>query len=389
MSEALAPVQVITAEAVPKPEAVSPEKATHLGSRVVAEIIDISWLSNAEKDKPFVPNFEKLFDGLDKYTGVLSNADSRLRLLQDASPTTLLEGFDELHALMTPEEVHATLDRPAVVGRNIKNSRNNSPAEHVTSQIFIDPSDREEFIGYVHQKLGEVRDVDMAADVISFAVLNLHMYPDGNGRTARLLHFLAKEGYDGSEEAKQHIKDFAMPRDAVEGPRPISFNVENVLKQALLDGLVDKTQQKEIRQKFELAAAIDDKYDSKQISASILGNSLSGINDENLRNRLVKVLQQSDFGDAAMENIIEDTEKNSDFSTIDTFMRLGSITDVQAVQIINTDRQTRLAYMKQVIDIAAGGKVAVTNKYTGEVEEIGADGLTMSTEWQAKYLAVA
>ena len=172
----------------------------------------------------------------------------------------------------------------------------------------------------------------------------------------------------------------------------MSFNVEGVLKEVLLDEVLaerGKLEQEPVK-KFENATSFKDQYNGSNISPSILEAHLRGVTDEDLKKRLVKTVQQSGFGRVAMDRVMATSDEVfQGYDTLDVYARLASIDDTKAREIIDIDREVRKRYMQRVIDIAAGGEVSFTNKFTGKPDSIDARGLTMSTRWQAVYLKAA
>lgn len=392
MSEQIGHQPLITSEQVPVNMEIERARAEHIGSGVVAQELDLTWLNTGVEEEPFMPDFNEVFGQLDSQLDDLSDEQSRLTLLKNMDGTQILSFIDTYHALMVPDDAKEAIDRPANVGRNVITKHNTDQSEYVANQLFIEPEDRIDFANYVSTKLTDVETAEQAADTLAFTILNLHSYSDGNGRTARLLHTVIKDGYDGSQEAKQRIQEFSAPRDTVSGNmRPISFNVENTLKEVLLDEMFgDRQQNEDAAKRFADATAFKDKYGTEHTSAAIIGEHLRGIADPEVKSRLIKVFQQSSFGPAIMDRVLYTTEAQiENYPTLDIYARLSIIDDEQAKSLIGADRELRKGYMKRVIDIAAGDKVEYTNKFTGAKEEMGAEGLTMSTEWQARYLTAA
>ncbi|MCA9328944.1 Fic family protein [Candidatus Saccharibacteria bacterium] len=383
--------QLITHEHVPLNRGVEAETALGVGDRALTTEIDLSWLDSQE-DAPFMPDFNAVFNVLDSNKGVFADESSRLEYFKSLKGQQLLEVIDTYHSLMVPEEFKEAIDSPAMVGRNVRTAHNPDQAQYVASQLFIEPSDRQDFSDYITEKVNEAETLDQVADTVAFAVLNLHAYADGNGRTSRLLHSVIKDGYDGSDDAKKRIQEFATPRDAVTGGRPMSFNVEGVLKEALLDEVLaerGELEQDSVK-KFESATSFKDQYNGSNISPSIVEAHLRGVTDEDLKKRLVKVVQQSGFGRVAMDHVMATSDEVfQGYDTLDVYARLASVDDTKAREIIDIDREVRKRYMQRVIDIAAGETVTFTNKFTGKPDSIDARGLTMSTRWQAEYLKAA
>ncbi|MCA9346248.1 Fic family protein [Candidatus Saccharibacteria bacterium] len=379
-------------DAVPLGEASEAIRARNLApgiGGVTLKLIDTAEV--VEEGKDFKPDFDSVFEILDQDVDTFSDPKKRLDWIRGLDPDQFGSMLDKFHSLLTPEQFSQMLqDRSAVVGINASYAHNPAQSEYVTSSIFVNPEDRVEFIKTITDQLSTIDNLDAAADVVAFGILNLHAYSDGNGRTSRLLHSLIRDGYDQSAVRKEEIEEFASPRDGKKGIRPMSFNVSDTLKQAILDQIVPKRKLEEAGKNFKGSISFKDKYGLDYVSSSITSNFLNNVVNPETRRRLIKVMQQSDFGEIAITKTLEGTTKKAEgMSTIDTYMRLESINDDDAEQIIENDKVMRLAYMKEIIRVASGGKVEYTDRFTGDKKDIGSEGLTMSSAWQNAYLAAA
>jgi len=231
--------------------------------------------------------------------------------------------------------------------------------QQVTGQLFVDPADRQEFSIYVTEKLQNAASVQEAADIIGFGAVQMHMFEDGNGRTARVLHTLIRDGYDGSDTAKQRLQNAGRGRDRNGAQIRLSFGLSQGLQAQLRSELgVDPEAISRSKKLLDEATATADETSGLSYRLpSVMAAQLRNIEDESIKLQLSKVLEQRDFGPFVMNRIVSGNSHSEDFTTVGTLMRLAAIDDEAAMELIDYDRKTRLNYMKRVIDIAAGEEV--------------------------------
>ncbi len=319
-------------------------------------------ITEAQSKGEFSPDYDGLFNELDAHVDQFANAENRMALLKNASDEELLALIGTMHDYLTPPELHDTLPDSALVGKMIKTNID-AHNEFSVSQIFLEPHQREEYLEYMRGKLTSVESVEDAADVVAFGVVSLHMYGDGNGRTARLLHELILNGYDGGQEDIDRLTKASTPRDSFSGGfKPASFNVGHELKDAIFSEIFDTRYHQVARGRMIEAMGIKDKDGVMHISENKIRFNLLNLEDGKLKDELVYTLQQSDFGLESVDQIFRNTEPQSGLNTIDTMMRFSKIDEKLAKDIINNDRIARMAYMKRVLDVAAGEYIEKVEK---------------------------
>lgn len=102
---------------------------------------------------------------------------------------------------------------------------------------------REMLMEMAFNKAKSLEDPELAGLTLGFAINAIHPYPDGNGRTARIVTALLSRGYDGSDEAKRYYSNLLENQKGREviNPNPAVHNVDRKIANDLREVVSEKS----------------------------------------------------------------------------------------------------------------------------------------------------
>ncbi|HSW36813.1 MAG TPA: hypothetical protein VLG37_00385 [Candidatus Saccharimonadales bacterium] len=154
-----------------------------------------------------------------------------------AGQVGLVEGADiiatatRLHEVLAPDVSHEPIDFVM----------SHFTPEGKKAGEFIQPAERPPFYDYAAQLIRQLAEncqpgeeqlfLNRASDIAGLTIVLAHPFEDANGRTARTLGYLIRNGYDGSEGQQSDLKAIGTNRPEGKGFRIISYLPVSVGKQ--------------------------------------------------------------------------------------------------------------------------------------------------------------
>jgi hypothetical protein len=141
-----------------------------------------------------------------QWLGLPEDAGERAVAVSRINTDKLISAVAVLHSVLAPEADLNPTKGAMYVG---------SP-DGTDKRQLVPPEDRLKIFEHVTHLTGQLAKrihksasqayLDRAANVIALGIVLAHPFEDGNGRTARVLAHLIRNGYDGSEKARDDIR---------------------------------------------------------------------------------------------------------------------------------------------------------------------------------------
>lgn len=166
-------------------------------------------------------HWEAVYNAVD---GLGIDNDPSIRANQVSAMTAegIMEGATTLHTVLAPDMSHEPTDY--IMNVTSPDCSNRTPLTPPTERqhIFVEAARLVDEANELRRGGDDLVFLERAANVVALALVLAHPFEDGNGRTARAMAQLTREGYSGSSEERDDIKDYGGNRP-VKGFRILSF----------------------------------------------------------------------------------------------------------------------------------------------------------------------
>ena len=308
--------------------------------------------------------------------------------LDDATVDSLFEGATAETAVQALDYVNAAvnggIERPDHSERT-SSVTSTIDGKVIVGQYLLPPRHRKAFTEYALERARSAEGRVRKANITAYAIVGAHHNADGNGRSARVIGSMLAEGFDPQNpEDVARIAMWATGRDELAsklGYRPSSYVPDAAMRRSWVAESAQQAGQterimeadKQIREKLETKSTTE-KYERTYVDPDKIVPHLTGIQDEELRGRVVGLIQQVDFGPLAATELMAETGQE------DLLAALQTLDDERARAIIDRDGDHKLEYSEYIIDIVAGDKKPYYRSYDAEP---AVDGL--SDEYLVKH----
>jgi hypothetical protein len=218
---------------------------------------------------------------------------------------------------------------------------------------------RKELMELAFDKAQSADDPRVAALTLGFAINAVHPYPDGNGRTARIVTALLSQGFDGSEESRQYysaLLENQKGRDVI-NPNPASHGVDNRIVDELAEMVVEKTgHDSRLKRPVIVLGGYGDAM-AGEYTSDVL--ALSPDISDNGRNSLQRVLQNRQLAVLSIAAALPPErisphihEHNNGSVYIDADALVPSLSEEEITKLLKSSLLAERKYVKCLIDFS-------------------------------------
>lgn len=216
---------------------------------------------------------------------------------------------------------------------------------------------REMLMEMAFSRAQELDDPTAAGLTLGFAINAIHPYPDGNGRTARIVTALLSRGYDGSEETKRYYSNLLENQKGREviNPNPATHGVDRKIAQELTQvvaensGYTDETRiPRYIKNGYGDAMAGE--YTAEEL---VVANEISTQGRHNLNlvltdGRFTPIALMRAFPPARIERFLKANENGSTYVDGDEFV--ASLSEEEITKFAKASVVVKASYVKRLIE---------------------------------------